>query len=223
VKTTACFECKSKFNYEPKKMLGREMSAPVTCDDCNKKFKAENAAKTEEAIKRGRETKWLKMCPPLYQDSDLSRLPKLSTEKVLGWKFGPRGLVIYGDTGKGKTRAAFLLCKKLHDKGLAVSAFHGNRFAHDCAKKFGEGNGENWIEGLVCKDVVFFDDLGKFKLTERVEAELFGLIETRVANLKPVIITTNFIGGDLEAKMTADRGEPLVRRLREFCESVAFV
>ena len=64
------------------------------------------------------------------------------------------------------------------------------------------------------------DDLGKAKLTERAEAELFGLVEHRIANLKPLIVTTNFVGDKLSDKLSEDRATPLVRRLREFNECV---
>lgn len=127
-------------------------------------------------------------------------------------------------TGTGKTRAAYLLLHRLHfQEGQLVVALHGNIFAHDCAQQFGNQTGEAWIENLCCSDAIFLDDLAKFKLTERVEAELFGPIETCLANRLPVFVTTNHVGKTLEAKLTDGRGAPLVRRLRGFCAAaVAF-
>ena len=81
-------------------------------------------------------------------------------------------------------------------------------------------SGEAWVERLAKATVLFFDDLGKFKNTERVESELFGLIEERCAWHRPTIITTNTNGAGLAGRMTADRATPLVRRLREYCQTV---
>jgi len=78
------------------------------------------------------------------------------------------------------------------------------------------------VNCLATVDVLFFDDFGKMKFTERVESELFAVIEKRTANCLPLILTTNFTGETLEERMTLDRGVPLVRRLREFCVDVSF-
>lgn len=207
--------------YEPAIFLEREVFLPKNCVPCSKKIDEEMSALEKKEREFRFKSNWKEMCPPLYRDTDLKRLPK-QARKVMEWEFGSQGLMIAGDTGKGKTRAAFLLMERLHSEGLSVGIFHGNSFSHQCAVKFFESNGERWIAELANRKVVFFDDLGKFKMTERVEAELFGLIEMRIANLLPVIVTTNMTGGELKGKMTSDRGEPLVRRLCEFCETVIF-
>ena len=224
MKTKTCEYCGGSFGYSPKTFEGSnipEMFAPKNCPPCSRLLSEKQKFDDDLKKKAGRELTWLAMCPPIYRNTDVARLPE-SAKKVLGWKLNPKGLMIAGDTGKGKTRAAFLVMEKLHLEGCSMEIFHGNAFAHQCAINFGEMNGEKWIAELARRKVVFFDDLGKFKMTERVEAELFGLIEMRIANLLPVIVTTNLSGEDLKSKMTSDRGEPLVRRLREFCEVVLF-
>ena len=71
--------------------------------------------------------------------------------------------------------------------------------------------------------MVLLDDLGKEKLTERVECEPFNLIEERSQHLRPIIVTTNTTGDTLESRFDDDRAGPFLRRVREFCEPVAFV
>jgi DNA replication protein DnaC len=78
------------------------------------------------------------------------------------------------------------------------------------------------LQRLYSAPVVFLDDVGKCRLTERGEAELFGLVENRTANGKPIIATTNFVGDSLANTMRGETGQPLVRRLREFCDCIAF-
>lgn len=221
MKTKLCNRCGGSIDYEPFMMDGQEAFAPKNCPACSKFLDDERKESEEREKLVWRKREWREMCPPLYRDTDVKRLPE-QAKKVTEWKFNPKGLMIAGDTGKGKTRAAFLLMERLNNEGLSVGVFHGNSFAHQCALKFYESCGERWISDLASRKVVFFDDLGKFKLTERVEAELFGLIEMRIANLLPVIVTTNMTGVELKGKMTNDRGESLVRRLCEFCEIVIF-
>ena len=41
------------------------------------------------------------------------------------------------------------------------------------------------------------------------------------ANLLPIVATTNFTGDTFAERLSADKGAPMVRRIREFCQSVA--
>ena len=146
---------------------------------------------------------------------------------MLAWRYGGRGLLLHGETGRGKTRAAWLLLRRLHDQGRSITAFDCVSFGHECVRRCRDSHGndehvERWADNLATVPVLFLDDFAKEKLTERVEVELFGLIERRTANCLPIILTTNFVGEALEAKLSPDRGAPLVRRLREFCEDVCF-
>lgn len=220
--TNSCQTCGKPFSYEPTMPGLPARWKPANCPACQQvEAAAANERERKEVQFQRRET-WEMMCPTIYRQTDRARLPKGPADKVLAWKYGPKGLVIHGATGRGKTRAAFLLMERLCMEGRSVEVFHGNRFAHECASQFGQFTGEQWIEDVATKDVVFFDDLGKFKLTERVEAELFGMVETRLAWARPVIATLNLGGDSLAGKLSGDRGEPLVRRLREFCDAVAF-
>jgi DNA replication protein DnaC len=166
---------------------------------------------------------WKGICPPLYRDTDPMRLPEVPLQTVLAWRYGSQGLLVHGDTGRGKTRAVFQLLRRLHfDEGRKIIRFGANDFGAECSKRFFDGDGSAWIAGLVKADVLFLDDLGKDRFTDRVESALFGLVEGRMSNLRPIIVTTNFFGDALASKMTGDRGQPLVRRLRESCQDVAF-
>jgi DNA replication protein DnaC len=173
------------------------------------------------AIKAEREALWEQMCPYEYKHTYPTQLDKKTLAKVLAWKFNRRGLIIAGPTRTGKTRMAWLLMRRLFvEECIWIETLSSVSFSHDCARKFMDGTGEDWVERLGKAKVLFFDDLGKFKFTERVESELFGLIEDRTSWGRPIIVTTNMSGELLKGKMTSDRGEPLVARLREFCDII---
>ncbi|HVM62254.1 MAG TPA: helicase-related protein [Verrucomicrobiae bacterium] len=167
----------------------------------------------------------LGLCPLIYRNTDTGRLPcgprKLAA--TLGWQYGPNGLVLHGPTGCGKSRAAWLLLRRLHFEGYETVAFNAVSFSHEVAYHFGpNGDAVRWVRRIHNAPVVFLDDLGKCRLTERGEAELFGLVEARAAQGRPIIATTTFVGDTLAATMHPETGAALVRRLRDFCECIAF-
>jgi len=173
-----------------------------------------------EALRR-----WNRMCPPEYRDTLPEKIPDQdSYQRVQGWSFGSRGLVVGGPTGTGKTRSIILLLRRLVTvTGLEAAMFLGNSFAHECSSRFGDGSaGVQWCRRLVKVDVLFIDDLGKFRLTDRVESELFGLVEERMAFRRPIFTTMNSGSAQLERMLSPDRGPALVRRLRESCEAIEF-
>lgn len=168
---------------------------------------------------------WNAICPLIYDatETDISRLNPELVDAVQKWTYRRTGLIICGPTRTGKTRAAWMLLRRLYvDEARWIETFTSVSFAHECSERFGSGDGagEAWIRRLAKADVVFFDDLGKFKMTERVEAELFGLIEDRTSWGRPVIATMNLTGEQLQNILSDNRGEPLVARLREFCDIV---
>jgi DNA replication protein DnaC len=216
---TNCARCKTALT------LSSDPFRYPYCDDCAAKIEQEQKAEKEETQRRElaqREELWCQMCPPLYRQTEPSRLPQDALRQVLGWRYGARGLLMLGVTGAGKTRAAWLLLRRIYDEGHKIHAFDALAYGHECARRFLDGTGERWAQMLATAELVFFDDLGKCPVTERVEAELVGLIERRTANLLPVVATTNMTGAELIKKGSSDRGAPMVRRLREFCESVTF-
>ena len=188
------------------------------CEPCRPLAQREQ----QDERRKERIAEWPKICPPLYLESDPARLPKLSA--VLAWKYGGRGLLLHGETGKGKTRCAWQLLRRLHvEEGIRPVVFTATSYSVAITKNFNaEGNPEKWLERINGAQLVFFDDFGKCRLTERGESELFGIIEERMANQLPIIITTNFVGGSLAGNLRSDIGSAMVRRLRECCECIGF-
>lgn len=181
-----------------------------------------NAAEWErrEALRR-----WNRMCPPEYRDTRSELIPdQTGHQRVQSWLFCTRGLVVGGPTGAGKTRSVIMLLRRMvTEVGLEVAMFLGNSFAHECATRFGDGSaGARWCRELAKMDILFIDDLGKFRLTDRVESELFGLVEERMAYRRPVFTTMNSGAAQLERMFSPDRGPAFIRRLRESCDVIEF-
>jgi len=214
---TPCKFCQAQIEYEP--IVGMPFTLrPSVCVTCEGIRRSEAA----EALRRSRYEAWQRICPPIYQDTDpnhpsMPRSDRLAV--ILNWKYGPTGLIVRGVTRLGKTRSLWMLLKRLMvEEGRTVAALTDNQFASHCSAAYSVSSevSELWKDELATADVLFLDDLGKCKLTDRVEADLFDLIETRTSNKRPIFITTNYDGKTLLTRLSPDRGAPMIARLREF-------
>jgi DNA replication protein DnaC len=190
---------------------------------CQYSMPGRYTADCDDCTKQKRVKKFESVCPKLYQNTDITRLPQTQFQQVMRWEYGPRGLALIGETGKGKSRIAWSLMRRVMtedqpDRRLVWFDCVG--FGHAIAQHYKDENAEEWLEKISKVELLFFDDLGKLKLTERAETELFGLIERRCANQLPIIATTNDSGDSLAARMTENRGPAMIRRLREFCDVI---
>ena len=214
------------FNIEaftiPETMAFLKKLRPTICDDCGEKIQKQRDAE----VLSDRLSNFEQICPALYINTDPEHptFPREMLAKVLAWKYGPRGLVIRGDSRKGKSRCVWQLIKRLVMEGRKVEGMTSSEFARRSSAAWATGHEavSEWVNTASKAEILFIDDLGKFKLTERVEADLFDIIENRVANLRPIIITTNFTGDLLEKSFSETFAVPLVSRLREFCEPIHF-
>lgn len=205
----------------------------INCRTCNKSWQQESrsafagnySSECSDCARIRRTEKFTKACPPLYQSTDVGRLPQRQLGLALAWQYGPRGLILLGETGVGKTRVAWTLLRRVlieDKKEHTFMWFDAIAFGHKIALHYRSEDAEAWLDRVATIPLLFFDDLGKLKLTERAEVELFGVIEGRCAAGLPLIVTTNDTGDSLAARMTDNRGPAMIRRLREFCEPIQF-
>ena len=115
--------------------------------------------------------------------------------------------------------AIFQILKREHYKGKSIHYTTGTGFAHRLADL---SKAKIEIDDCINADILFLDDLDKAKFTERVESSLMHVIEERNKRLKPIIFAVNASGKQLSDMFTENRSEPILRRLREFCEVHVF-
>lgn len=155
--------------------------------------------------------------PPLFQKTKRELLPPDQLAEVLQWKPGPKGLLLIGPSGSGKTRCMWELLKEL---GIPTTlVFSGTEFGHALTREYRDGTSDEWIAAICRTPLLAFDDLGKLKMTERAEAELFHVVDYRCSWELPIIATAQ---GELAERLSEDRGGAIVRRLRDFCSIVNF-
>ena len=222
-----CTVCGGEFEYvKPRSLDASYLGMETICPACNKKRndkrEAERAAEEAPRIAEERKLYWESMWGPRYRESDLDRLPHPQFDQVMAWQYGERGLLLVGPTGTAKTRCLVLLTWRLMVEGRRVRVYGGVDFGHACEQEFMSGGGPEWARRLGEVEVLVLDDLGKIKLTDRAEAELYGIIERRYGAMKPTLTTTNDTGDTLAERMTDGRGPAIIRRLRETSEVIVF-
>lgn len=214
-------ECRCGKQFQAKEFYvrGTLVANQILCPSCSEPVRG------VELIDRRRSQKedWRNICPPLYQDTNPEKLtiPHKIFDRVMAWEPNPRGIALSGATGAGKTRLMFLLLRRLHEttRVRAVSAKQFERWLHRMFDK--DNDARIRIEECRLTKVLFIDDIGKEKYTERVESEFYDLVEHRTSHLLPILWTTNATGEQLEQMMGEDRGVPIIRRLREFTEVIS--
>lgn len=162
----------------------------------------------------------------LYRTIDETRLPVKSRDsltKAMRWTYGQKGLLLIGPSGRGKTRILWQVVMNIVEtfpRRIRAYAFDCVSFGHELARAYRRDEGEDWLEDVAKSDLVVFDDLGKEKLTDRVESELFGLIDKRMTSLRPILATTEETTQGALASITSIRAPGMIRRLKEACEVV---
>lgn len=224
--TRSCQHCGDTFSYTPRLIGEREVFPQRVCTPCIARSQGEELAEREAWLQRRRDAEWAAICPPLYRETDLSRLPGTFRTAIDGWTYSPRGLGLVGPAGKGKTRAAFALLDRMCRGGIVCEAISATRFGHLSAEQFSDNKdhrarASSRLNSLQHTGLLLFDDLGKCKMTERCEVEFFDLLEHRTSHQLPTLWTANARGDQLLALLSADRGEPILRRLSEFSEVVS--
>ena len=215
-----CYVCATAFEVP----AGPMAMYAKTCPACEERLVTEEAEKATRRNALARQERWMTFCPPDYRSIDRARLPNASKlAEVLKWEFGPRGLVLHGDTGRGKTRCAWaLLAREVAADRSAACLDSSAGLGYAALYSESAGLVKKWFDHVVVVDILLLDDVFKNKLTDSFEGVVFTLIDQRIQQQRPTILTSNDTGATLAARMTQDRGNPLLRRLREHCIQINF-
>ena len=143
-----------------------------------------------------------------------------------------RGLVLYGDVGRGKTHLMAAMVRSLVvEHGVTARFVEFSHLLADLKSSFGRGGGAaNLIEPLVKVDVLAIDELGKGRNTEFEGTVLDELVSRRYNAGRTILATTNYQPGPSTGLSTPDFttgkrpaltdrvGDRVYSRLCEMCE-----
>ncbi len=162
--------------------------------------------------------------PVAFLNTDRARSPIYDKAEAWEPKDDKCGLILHGETGGGKSRAAWLVFNKLWmrnfpDRSLFLQM---RKFEGLIEKGFDDRDHGKVLDILISCPVLVLDDLGKERLTQRLESDLFAVLDERTSNLKTTIITTNYTGDKLVDRFqNKETGVALVRRLRDYFVAIS--
>ena len=220
---SVCVECGQAFNRPILRLGGKELFGIKRCPQCWERHDEKIRAEEEEERIARHLLRWNEAIPPLYRESDTNKLnPKALKVAERFNPSGDRGLYLHGDFGKCKTRCGCKILRKAHDQSLSIMMVKSVDFARHCAAQFSDNyeikrDARAKLDRCKSSGILLIDDLGKERITDRVETELFDVIEDRAACRKPILITSNFELTQLARRMSADQGPAIIRRITEFC------
>jgi hypothetical protein len=166
---------------------------------------------------------WWNTLPPAYRHHVESRIPLPTlTARVARWYDDEicQGYYLWGGSGLGKTRAAFLMCRRILDGDTSGDLQWVNMRAFgeaiiESTRPNGPGGLAEYLEPFYAADYLLIDDLSKARFTPGVKRELYGLIDHRAHNEQPTFYTCEVGLTQIKAKL-GQEGDGIVRRIQEF-------
>lgn len=154
-------------------------------------------------------------------------------DSILGWERSPRGLLLSGPTGRGKTRAILALLRRLAlDDGEDFRYWHASEWFSQLQKqnRYGRDEAHLWVSATAVRPIVVIDDLGQEAMStvkgeDWAQSWFFRFLDVRLAHGLPLIVTTNLSASAIAgtAQRAEIRSDPLIRRLMDLCEVVRFI
>ena len=217
--TTPCRVCQKEHTPTHTKMLKTILTSTV-CDEC-----APTLDEWFYSTYKRHGLWWEDNCPPAFKETELKRMPQSQTRTVREWNpKSATGLILHGVTGTCKTRALWMLLQDLSKTGIRPVYYAADELSTEIKRVYMQKGGVfELMDRLTSCPVLVIDDLGKERITADYQSKLWTIIRERTDNRLPMLITTNFTGPNLTARFEdAELADPLLRRLRENCQSVHF-
>ncbi|MFT3950806.1 MAG: ATP-binding protein [Oscillospiraceae bacterium] len=128
-------------------------------------------------------------------------------------------LLMLGGTGLGKTFLSSAIAKRLLERGVRVAFDSVQNFLRDIENSHFGRSDNNTLELLLSCDLLIIDDLGAEFCTSFSQSALYNLLNTRINEGKPTIVSTNL---NLE-ELSGIYNERMISRLTGMFKPVLFL
>lgn len=123
-----------------------------------------------------------------------------------------KGLLIFGNSGFGKTYLAICIANALIDKGKKCLLADFPTLSNEWERVYGHKN--EFLRDLNANDLLIIDDFGVERKSEAVQEMVFKVIDSRLRSGRPMILTTNYTAEELKAPSDRSK-ERIFSRLYE--------
>ncbi|MCL2855975.1 MAG: ATP-binding protein [Defluviitaleaceae bacterium] len=133
--------------------------------------------------------------------SNMERIFTVALKFTENFNTSFENLLLYGETGLGKTHLSNCIAREMLNKGRTVLYTSASQlFRHVEDLRFGRGGAKNAdvLNMAYDADLLIIDDLGTEFITTVTTTELFNFINIRLLKRKSTIISTNLSPNDLE-------------------------
>lgn len=200
-----CGKCKTAKQTRVN-ILGTVRTVPCMCTCEQEQYEQEKAERRErerlmaidrarhEAFQDGRMIGWT------FEQDDganarLSKIARKYAENFKHFLSSGRGLLLYGNTGTGKTFAACCVANKLIDDGYSVLVKNFSTIANELLSTWDK---DEYMEDLNGVSLLVLDDLDIERQSEYMQETVYNVIDGRYRAGKPVIVTTNLTAEQLK-------------------------
>ena len=131
--------------------------------------------------------------PEAIRETDLTLLPSEKAKQIAeSWIPNSKGksLFVCGGVRSGKTRSAFMATKRIAIAKMTPILWVDSYRLEEAFTGYGAGNAD--LGKIRSARLVFMDDLGKEKMTEKVASGIFKILDHRTAHGMTTIVTSNF-------------------------------
>lgn len=214
------------------------VSLSPICPACAMRIRREMNTQRREAAKDARQQAladaWAKFGPDgedntdnIYREVDVALLPlRAVAQTVLSWNPNQKkGLLIFGDTGQGKTFMLYALARRcLLEFGVEPLLFSGVSFRlqiSEAARHAETTKRRALVARMINAPVLMIDDLGQAAKSDSAEEALWEVTEGRTSRGRPMIVTTQFIGECFSQRfLKPETGAAVIRRLSQYCQNI---
>ena len=126
---------------------------------------------------------------------------KMAKEYCINFSGSSPNLLFMGNTGLGKTHISLSIVSEIIEKGFGV--IYGsaqNLFSEVEKEHFSYSGNTEKIDALLNVDLLVIDDLGTEFLSSFAQSVFYNIVNTRILNNHPTIISTNLSISEIEQK-----------------------
>ncbi|MCD8013811.1 MAG: ATP-binding protein [Lachnospiraceae bacterium] len=136
-------------------------------------------------------------------------------EKWEEMKATSTGLLLWGNTGTGKSFFAGCIANALLDQGIPVLMTNFARILNTLTGMYSDDRNE-FIDSLNRYSLLIIDDLGAERNSEYSREQVFNVIDSRYRSRKPLIVTTNLTLSEMKGTTDIAR-KRIYDRILERC------